>query len=144
MAKIPDFKTLDEAVEFWESHDSTDYWEEMEEATFEVNLHQNLLHPRLIVLTHQPEHCPRCRQELESVVIEYVAWNNGHFFVIRDVPALRCQANGHEYILEATLDQVEYLFNLLLNCGKTQHPQPTETIQVPVFSMKMSAYLPGR
>ena len=123
------------AVEFWESHDSAEYWEEMEEVTFEVDLHQNLLHPKLIVLTHRPEHCPRCRQDLDDVVIESVVWNNGHLLVVRDVPALRCRANGHEYILEETLDRIERLLDL----EQTQKLQPAETIQVPVFSLKMPA-----
>jgi hypothetical protein len=135
MAKTPDFKTLDEAVEFWESHDSADYWEHMEEVRFEVDLHQNLLHPRLVVLTHQPEYCPRCRHALDNVVIEYVAVNSGLLLVIRDVPALRCRGNAHEFILEKTLDQIEHLLDL----EKAHKLQPTETIHVPVFTLKMSA-----
>ena len=135
MTKIPDFKTPDEAVEFWEVHDSADYWEDMEEVTFEIALHQNLFHPKLIVLTHRPEYCPRCQHDLDDTVIEYVAWTNGHLLVIRDVPALRCRANGHEYILEKTLDDVERLLDL----EKTRELQPFETIQVPVFSLKMTA-----
>jgi hypothetical protein len=65
MTKAFDFKNTDEEVEFRESNDSAEYWDEMEEADFQVDLHQNLLHPRLVFLTHQPEHCPRCQQELE-------------------------------------------------------------------------------
>ncbi|GAG10656.1 unnamed protein product [marine sediment metagenome] len=135
MAKIPDFKTLDEAVEFWETHNSADYWKDMGEVAFEVDLHQNFLHPRLVILTHRPEHCPRCQHDLDDIVIEYIARNNGHLIIIRDVPALRCRANGHEYILEKTLDHIEYLLDL----EKTQKLQPTETIHVPVFSLRMSA-----
>ena len=93
------------------------------------------LHPKLIVLTHRPEYCPRCQHDLDDTVIEYVAWTNGHLLVIRDVPALRCRVNGHEYILEKTLDDVERLLNL----EKTRKLQPSETIQVPVFSLKMTA-----
>ncbi len=135
MAKIPDFKTLDEAVEFWETHDSADYWEDMEEVSFEIALHQNLFHPRPTVLTHRPEYCPRCQHDLDDTAIEYVVRNNGHLLVIRDVPALRCQANEHEYILEKTLDDVERLLDL----EKARKLQPSETIQVPVFSLKMTA-----
>ena len=110
MARIPDFKTLEEEVEFWETHDSANYRAELEEATFDVDLHQNLLHPRLVILTHRPEHCPRCQRGLEEVTIESVLWNKGHLWVFRDVPALRC-LNGHEYILEKTLDRIEGLLN---------------------------------
>ena len=28
MKNIPDFETIDEAVSFWESHDSADFWDE--------------------------------------------------------------------------------------------------------------------
>ena len=31
MSKLPHFKSLDELVEFWETHDFSDYVEEMEE-----------------------------------------------------------------------------------------------------------------
>ena len=113
------------------SIDSTDYLDDMEEVEFEVDLHQNLLHPRLIVLTHRPDHCPRCRHDLDDIKIEYITWNKGHLVIIRDVPALRCRAKGHEYITEKTLDQIEHL----LENEKIHKLQPTETIQVPAFSL---------
>lgn len=134
MAKIPDFKTLDEAVEFWEIHDSADYFDDMQEVSFDVELHQHLLYPSLVILTHQPEHCPRCHQSLEHIVIEYIAWNSGHLVVIRDVPVLQCRVNKHTYILEKTYDHIEHLLEL----ETTQELQPTETIQTPVFSLKMT------
>ena len=123
---------LDEAVEFWESHDSTDYWEDLEEVQFEVDLHKNLLHPKLIVLTHRPKQCPRCQHDLDDIIIEYVTSSNGRLLVIRDVPALRCQTNEHEYILEKTLDEVEHILDL----EKKKQLQPTATLNVPVFSLK--------
>ncbi|NWF65789.1 MAG: hypothetical protein HXY38_16075 [Chloroflexi bacterium] len=135
MSKIPEFKTLDEAVEFWETHNSTEYWEDMEEVTFEVNLRRNLLHPKLITLAYRPSHCPRCQQDFDDVVIEYITLDNGHLLVIRDVPALRCRTNGHEYILEETLNKVERLLEL----EKKQGIQPTERLSVPVFSLKKAA-----
>ncbi|GAB4422969.1 MAG: hypothetical protein Fur0044_20970 [Anaerolineae bacterium] len=135
MSKIPEFETLDEAVEFWETHDSTDYWQDMEEVTFEVELHRNLLHPKLTILAYRPKHCPRCRQNLDDIVIEYIAHENGRLLIIRDVPALRCQTNGHEYILEETFDRVEQLLEL----ERTQRVQPTERLSVPVFSLKKAA-----
>jgi hypothetical protein len=135
MAETPDFKTLDEEVEFWESHDSADYWKDMDEVEFEVDLHRNLLHPKLVFLTDRPTQCPRCQHDLEDTVIQYVTWSNGHLVVIRDVPMLRCRANGHEFMLEQTLDQVEQL----LNQEKAQKLQPTETIHVPVFRLEMAA-----
>ena len=35
MSKLPQFKTLDELVEFWETHDFTDYIDEMEEVALD-------------------------------------------------------------------------------------------------------------
>ena len=32
MNRMPDFQTLDELVEFWETHDFSDYWDELEAA----------------------------------------------------------------------------------------------------------------
>ncbi len=135
MTKIPDFETLDEAVEFWESHDSANYWDDMEEVTFEVDLRHNLLDPKLVVLTHKPENCPRCQHTLEHIVIEYVSRSTERLVIIRDVPALQCQINKHEYILEETLDTIERVLEL----ETTQKLQPTEMIQVPVFNLKMAA-----
>ena len=131
MIKIPEFKSLDETVEFWETHDSTDYWEGMEEVEFDI--HKNLLHPKLIILTHRPEHCPRCQHNFNEVMIEYVVLDDSQFLIIRDVPALRCQTNKHEYILEKTLDEVEYLLEL----ERKEKLQPITTLNTPVFSLKM-------
>jgi hypothetical protein len=132
MAKIPDFETLDEAVEFWESHDTADYWEELEEVAFDVELYKNLLHPDLIVLTHRPEHCPGSQQGFDEIVIEYVTLAQGRLLVIRDVPALQCRGGGKKYILEETLDKIEYLLEL----EKAAKVQPSEMLEVPVFSLK--------
>ena len=134
MAKIPTFESLDEAVTFWESHDSADYWEDMEEVQVELELHQNLLHPHLVILTHQPTHCPRCQDALDNVIIEHMTLDNGQFLVIRDVPAFQCQTHKHEYILEQTFHQVEQLLEL----EKKKKLQPTKTLNVPVFSLKMA------
>jgi len=135
MEKTLDFETLDEEVEFWESHSSADYWEDMEKVDFDVDLHRNLLHPKLVFITDQPTQCPRCHHDLEETVIPYVTWDNGHLVIIRDVPVLRCRANGHEYMLEKTLDQVEQLLNL----EKTQKLRPAEMLHVPVFKLGMAA-----
>jgi YgiT-type zinc finger domain-containing protein len=107
----------------------------MEEVTFEVELHCHLLHPKLTILAYRPKRCPRCRQNLADIVIEYIARDNDRLIIIRDVPALRCQVNGHEYILEETLDKVEQLLKL----EKTHGVQPTESLNVPVFSLKKAA-----
>jgi hypothetical protein len=132
MAKIPDFETLDEAVEFWESHDTADYWEELEEVPFEVDLHKNLLYPDLIVLSHRPEHCLGSEGDFEEIIIEYVTLADGHLLVIRDVPALQCRGSSKKYILEETLSKVEQLLAL----GKEAKVQPNELLEVPVFSFK--------
>lgn len=135
MARIPDFKTLDEAVEFWETHDSTDYLDDMEAVEIRVDLRQNLFHPTAAVLAHRPERCPRCKSDLDDIVIEYVDRSDGRLLVIRDVPALRCRANGHEYLLEEALDRIERLLEL----EKAHAVQPADTLEVPVFSFETDA-----
>jgi len=135
MAQLPDFKTLEEEVEFWENNDSAEYWDEMEEVTFEVDLHKNLLHPKLVILTSQPECCPRCKGALEHIIIKHVAWSDEKFLIINDVPALRCQTNRHEYMLEDTLDYIENV----LEDDKRNKLQPAEMIQVPAFNFRMLA-----
>jgi hypothetical protein len=132
MAKIPEFETLDEAVEFWESHDTTEYWGELEEITFEVDLYKNLFHPNLVVLSHRPARCPGSEQDFEDIVIGYVTLADGRLLVIRDVPALLCRESGKKYILEETLDRVEQLLEL----ERAAKVQPSEMLEVPVFSLK--------
>jgi len=135
MEKTLDFESVDEEVEFWESHSTADYWDHMEKVAFEVDLHRNLLHPKLIFIADEPSHCPRCHHALDDTAIQYVTWHNGHLVIIRDVPALRCRVNGHEYMLEQTLDRVERLLSL----ETTQKLQPAEMIRVPVFNLEMAA-----
>lgn len=134
MPKAPDFKTIEEEVEFWESHDSAEYWKDMEKVEFDVNFHQNLLHPKLIFLAEKPDQCPRCQSELNDKIIQYVTLQNGHLVVVREVPVLQCRVNGHEYMLEKTLDQVEQILKL----EQTQKIQPSETMNVPVFTLGMA------
>ena len=40
MVKIPEFKTLDEAAAFWDTHDFEDYVDDTEVFTFEVHIPQ--------------------------------------------------------------------------------------------------------
>jgi hypothetical protein len=107
----------------------------MEKVEFEVDLHRNLLHPKLIFIAGQPAQCPRCHHDLDDTAIQYVTWHSGHLVIIRDVPALRCRVNEHEYMLEKTLDRVERLLNL----ETTKKLQPAEMIRVPVFNLEMAA-----
>ncbi|MGH7457326.1 MAG: YgiT-type zinc finger protein [bacterium] len=135
MAKTLEFETVDEEVEFWESHSTADYWDDMEKAEFEVDLRRNLLHPKLVFIADQPSQCPRCHHDLEETTIQYVTLHDGRLVMIRDVPAMRCRVNGHEYMLEKTLDQVEQVLNL----EKTQKLRPAEMLHVPVFKLGMAA-----
>ena len=48
---IPEhFKTLDEAAEFWDTHDLADYWDQTSESKFEVDLQR-----RVFVTALEPE-----------------------------------------------------------------------------------------
>ena len=35
---LPEFESLDELVEFFDTHDMGDYWEQMPEASFDINI----------------------------------------------------------------------------------------------------------
>jgi hypothetical protein len=41
-----EFKTLEEAGEFWDTHSAADYWDDMEEVALEVDIHDR----RFVVL----------------------------------------------------------------------------------------------
>ncbi|MEK7729403.1 MAG: hypothetical protein AAB354_13395, partial [candidate division KSB1 bacterium] len=83
----------------------------------------------------RPTRCARCHGELEESIIQYVTFFDGRLVVISDVPMLRCRANGHEYMLEKTLDEVEQVLRL----DKAQKLRPTEMMHVPVFKLGMAA-----
>ncbi len=135
MSKPLEFETVKEEVEFWETHSTADYWNEMEKVEFKADRHRNLLHPKLIFIAKQPAHCPRCRHDLEETAIQYVALHEGRLVIIRDAPALRCRVHGHEFMLEKILDQVENVLAL----EHTQNLRPTEILHVPVFRLGMAA-----
>lgn len=44
--KIPDFKSYEEMIAFWDTHSLADYWEQTEPAQFEVSQHP---HRRFLV-----------------------------------------------------------------------------------------------
>ena len=72
---------------------------------------------------------------MEEVTIQYADWSSDHLLIIRDVPALRCKTNGHEYVLEEVLDQIESLLEL----ERAHRLKPAETMEVPVFSLRTAA-----
>jgi hypothetical protein len=86
-------------------------------------------------LANEPEGPIRESLELEPITIEYVTQHDGRLVIIRDVPAYHAATTGREYILEATLDQIERLLEL----EQTDKVKPIDTIQVPIFDLEMAA-----
>jgi hypothetical protein len=129
MNETPNFRSLDEAVEFWETHDSADFWDGMEEVDFEVELRQSLLTDRPIVLAYRPNSCPKCGAVFQDTVIEYLINNGGRLLIVRDLPVLRCEGDGHLFILEETVDRLEHLINL----ERLRKVKPTTTLTIPIF-----------
>lgn len=129
MNDIPDFQTIDEAVSFWETNDSADFWDDMEEVGFEVDLRPNFLTTKPIVMAYRPESCPQCGQGLEDTVIEYLIEDGGRLLMVRDLPALRCEGNGHLFILEETYDRLERLIAL----ERQNKVKPASTLTIPVY-----------
>lgn len=127
--KYPAFQTIDEAVSFWETHDSVDSWNEMEEVVSEVELRRNLLGVQPIIHAYQPQDCSRCGQEFEDVQIEYLVNDNGRLLMGRDLPALRCRENGHLFVLEENVDRLEQLMTLQ---GQNQI-KPVASLTIPVY-----------
>ena len=131
-SSISQAQSYEEMGEFWDNHDLGDYWEETYPVKFEIAPLTNLLHPKLIILSSKLAHCPRCQQNLNVAIINYITWWQEKIQIIQDVPIFRCQDNNHEYILEKTLDQLEQLLNL-------EELKPVEIVETPVFSLKMAA-----
>ena len=61
MAKIPEFATLDEAVEFWETHSFADYVDDTEAVELEVNLETDQVEVIHVYLE------PRLAQRLKDI-----------------------------------------------------------------------------
>ncbi len=119
----------------WDARGATEDLESSEAIQFEVDLRRDLLHPKLVILTHRPETCPRCGDELRDVSIEYMTQANLGLVVVRDVPALACTTQGHEFLLEETLDRLE----ALIEPGEAERIEPEEMLQVPVFQLLKTA-----
>jgi len=134
MSKIPEFKTLEEEVNFWESNSSADYWNEFEEVEIEIDLFTNKLNPRPFILAKKPDTLKNPWGDLESILTQYFTNISNNLLVIQDVPAYRSLSTGREYILEAVADKMESL----LAVERNKDLEPLEFIQVPVFSYNMA------
>lgn len=129
MNDIPNFQTIDEAVSFWETHDSADFWDEMDEVDIDVELRRNLLGARAVILAYRPDSCPRCGQSLDETEIDYLIEDRGRLLMIRELPAMRCAGDGHLFILEETFDKLERLIDL----EKQNKIKPAATLTIPVY-----------
>jgi len=65
MAKIPEFKTLDEAAAFWDTHDFEDYVDDTEVVTFEVHIPRRRKSLRRKSLTIPVE--PQVYEQIEAL-----------------------------------------------------------------------------
>ncbi len=131
MLKKKDIAAALELAEEWEARDTTEDPEGSKHVEFDVDLRRNLLHPRLTTLTHRPSACPKCGSELRDLTIEYMTRDDQRLVVIRDVPVLRCRNQGHEFLLETTLDRLESLIVL----EQQEQVQPESMLQIPVFHL---------
>lgn len=129
MKEIPDFQTIDEAVSFWETHDSADFWDEMEETDFEVELRQSILAAKPVILAYRPDDCPRCGAGFQDSTIDYLVDDGGRLFMIRELPVLRCEGERHLYMLEETFDKLQRLVTL----ERVNKVEPMTTLTIPVF-----------
>ncbi len=129
MKDLPNFQTIEEAVSFWETHDSADFWDEMEEIDFDVELRQSILTAKPIILAYRPDDCPRCGAGIQDSRIEYLVDDGGHLLMIRDLPVLGCEGEGHLYMLEETFDKVQQLIAL----DRLHKVKSTTTLTIPVF-----------
>ena len=54
---------------------------------------------------------------------------SGRLLMVRDLPVLRCQGNGHVFVLEETIDRLEQLMALQ---GQNQI-KPVSSLIIPVY-----------
>lgn len=94
MAKIHEFKTLDEAAAFWDTHDFEDYIDDTEPVTFQVKILQRK-GPSVIRLTGElvDDHLVLSPPTDQSVPIRVheneIALEDGRRIVLDVVPARR-------------------------------------------------------
>lgn len=101
----------EEMISFWETNDSADFWDDMEEVDVEVDLVKSPLATKPTILAFRPDRCPRCRDKIQDVTIEYLVDDSGRLLMIRDLPALRCEQD-HLFIVEETFDKLQPLIAL--------------------------------
>lgn len=67
---LPDFESLDELVEFFDDHDLGEYWDQMPEATFEVDIqHKTHLFALDVELANQLTKVARAKQTSSQSLI---------------------------------------------------------------------------
>ena len=82
MAKIPEFKSVKEAAEFWDTHDTTEYFDDMEDAELSVKGEQSLS-PR----------CEHCGDILLSRYIDLDILDGA--LALHNARQLYCRRCGH-------------------------------------------------
>lgn len=135
MAKIPDFDTLQDAAEFWDTHDSTEYLDDMEEIDVEVNIRRNIFYPKTIILSERPSTCVLCKSDLIERRIQYGHWHNERLLIINHVPIFECSQSRHMFLLAEIAEQIDQLLDL----DEHQQLKPTTMMSVPVVNLAMAA-----
>lgn len=135
MAKIPDFETRQDAAEFWDTHDSTEYLDDMEEIDVEVNLRRNIFYPKTIILSERPSTCVLCNSDLIERRIQYGHWHNERLLIINHVPIFECSQNCHMFLLAEIAEQIDQLLDL----DEHHKLNPTTMMSVPVVNLAIAA-----
>lgn len=133
--KLPAFKSIEEEVEFWETHSLADYWDELEDAHIEVRLIPEQLSPQITILKKPITSCPVDGSRLLKAIVDYSGWSQGHLLLVRRVPVLECEEKGHRFFAPATARQLEGV----LEDNRKGKLRPDETISVPVVILRQAA-----
>ena len=133
--KLPAFKSVNDEVEFWETHSLADYWDEFEEVRIDVALRHEQPSPQIVTLARAATTCPIDRSKLLMTVMDYSGWSAGRLLLVRRVPVLECEERGQRFFTPATARRVKRVFEN----DRKGRLEPDETMLVPVVILKQAA-----
>jgi YgiT-type zinc finger domain-containing protein len=83
--------------------------------------------------TTPPVPCPKCQEDMRSLLARTTIWQEDRLFVVEDVPAQFCDRCMEQYYSDRTADAIKRLSEEGFPVAKA-----TREILVPVFSLSES------
>lgn len=129
-SSLPQTDSVQELAEFWQTHDSTDFDDEMEEVPEPVFIRPNP--SQLLIKSVEPEYpCYVCGSTRhEKVYVDEVFNVDGKHVMVEHIPAQRCQQCGELFFDAKTTERVLSLLH--------DSPPVARTVTLDVFDLAVA------